>query len=123
MYEQCTIIGNIGADPELKYLPSGDAVTNFSVAVNARWTKGDGTQGSRVTWYRVACWGRLAEVCNQFLAKGRKVMVTANRIEAESYVGKDGQPKAALKLTASAVKFLDNPASERDDEKADEIPF
>jgi single-strand DNA-binding protein len=123
MYEQCTIIGNIGADPELKYLPSGDSVTNFSVAVNTRWTKGDGTQGSRVTWYRVACWGRLAEICNQYLAKGRKVMVTANRIDAESYLGKDGQPKAALKLTASAVKFLDSPAGDRDDEKADEIPF
>ena len=80
-----TIVGNLGADPEMRYTPAGSLVTNFSVAVNARWTTADGTLGSRVTWYRVACWGRLAEACNQYLAKGRKVMITAKRIEAQAY--------------------------------------
>lgn len=123
MYEQLTIVGNLGADPEMKFTPSGKAVTNFSVAVNTRWTTSDGSEGERVTWYRVACWGRLAEVTNQYLAKGRKVMVVASRIEAEAYIDGEGQPRAALKVTADAVKFLDSNGEStggavRDDEEA-----
>ena len=123
MYEQLTIVGNLGADPEMKFTPSGKAVTNFSVAVNTRWINSDGSEGERVTWYRVACWGRLAEVTNQYLAKGRKVMVVANRIEAEAYIDGEGQPRAALKVTADAVKFLDSNGESaggavRDDEEA-----
>lgn len=123
MYENTVIAGRLGADPESRFTPAGDQVTNFSVAVNTRWTDKAGEPQDRVSWYRVACWGRLAAVCNQYLTKGRMVMVTARRIEAEAYLGKDGQPKAALKLTANAVKFLDNPAGDRDVEEADEIPF
>jgi single-strand DNA-binding protein len=123
MYEQTVIVGNLGSDPVMRYLPSGDAVTNFSVAVNARWTGADGTPGERTTWYQVTCWGRLAEATNQYLTKGRKVMVTARRIQAEAYLDKDGKPKAALKLTADAVKFLDSTAGERSVGEAAEIPF
>jgi len=71
---------------------------------------------------RIACWGRLGEVCNQYLSKGRIVMVTAKRITAEAYVGKDGQPKAALKVTADAVKFLDNANADHDGGSG-EMPF
>ena len=126
MYEQMTIVGNLGRDPEMRYTPSGKPVTNFSVAVNARWTNGDGTDGERVTWYKVACWGKLAEVTNQYLAKGRKVMVVSRRIEAEAYIDKGGEPKAALKLTADAVKFLDAKGethAEAAEEQKEEIPF
>ncbi len=124
MYEQLTIIGNLGRDPEMRFTPSGKAVTNFSVAVNARWTNSDGTEGERVTWYKVACWGRLAEITNQYLAKGRRVMVVASRIEAEAYIDKEGQPRAALKVTADAVKFLDaNGAAQPVAEEQEEIPF
>jgi single-strand DNA-binding protein len=123
MYEQTVIVGNLGADPVMRYIPSGDAVTNFSVAVNARWTSADGTPGERVTWYKVTCWGKLAEATNQYLTKGRKVMVTSRRIEAEAYLDKEGKPKAALKLTADAVKFLDSAAGQRSVGEAAEMPF
>ena len=124
MYEQLTIVGNLGRDPEMRFTPSGKAVTNFSVAVNARWTNSDGTDGERVTWYKVACWGKLAEVTNQYLAKGRKVMVVASRIEAEAYIDNEGQPRAALKVTADTVKFLDaNGHTEPAAEEQEEIPF
>ena len=128
MYESLTIIGRLGGDPELRYTPAGQAVANFSVAVNARWISKDGDAEERVTWYRIACWGRLAEVTNQYLSKGRMVMVTAKRIVAEPYIGKDGKPRAALKVTADAVKFLDNanpdPRTEVDnDEEPGEMPF
>jgi single-strand DNA-binding protein len=107
MFEQIQVIGNLGRDPEMRYTPSGTPVTNFSIAANARWTNSDGSTGERTTWYKVACWGRLAEVVYQYLAKGRRVLVVSSRIEAEAYIDKEGQPRAALKLTADAVKFLD----------------
>ena len=122
MYESLTFIGRLGADPETRFTSAGDQVTNFSVAVNTRWTDKDGDPKERVSWYRVACWGRLAEICNQYLAKGRTVMVTARRIVAEPYIDKDGKPRAALKVTADAVKFLDNADSDRDEEPG-EMPF
>lgn len=124
MYEMLTIVGNLGRDPEMRYTPSGKAVTNFSVAVNTRWTNGDGTDGERVTWYKVACWGKLAEVTNEYLAKGRKVLVVASRIEAEAYIDKEGEPRAALRVTADAVKFLDGKGEEAAEvEEKEEIPF
>ena len=122
MYENLVFVGRLGADPESRFTPAGDQVTNFSVAVNSRWTDKEGDPQERVSWYRVACWGRLAEVTNQYLSKGRMVMVTAKRIVAEPYIGKDGQPKAALKVTADAVKFLDKAGSESDAEPG-EMPF
>jgi single-strand DNA-binding protein len=123
MYEQTVIVGNLGGDPVMRYIPSGDAVTNFSVAVNARWMGADGRPGERVTWYKVTCWGKLAEAVNRYLVKGRKVMVTAKRIEAQAYLDKEGKPKAALKLTADAVKFLDSAPGERRGEEAANEPF
>jgi single-strand DNA-binding protein len=125
MYEQMTIVGNLGRDPEMRFTPSGQPVTNFSVAVNTRWTNSDGTDGERVTWYKVACWGKLAEVTNQYLAKGRKVMVVSRRVEAEAYIDKEGEARAALKLTADAVKFLDTKGEERTEEaeEKEETPF
>jgi len=107
MFSQHQIIGNLGADPEMKFLQSGKAVTNFSVAVNERWTNADGSHAERTTWYRVAAWGRLAEVTNTYLAKGRRVMVVGSRLETEAYLNEEGEPVATLKLTAQAVKFLD----------------
>jgi single-strand DNA-binding protein len=123
MYEQTVIVGRLGGDPEMSYVPNGDAVTNFSVAVNARWTGADGEPHDRTTWYKVVCWGKLAESTNRYLTKGRKVMVTARRIQAEAYLDREGKPKAALKLTADAVKFLDSPAGNRDDEGDAGMPF
>ena len=95
MLQKLIFIGHVGREPEMRYTPAGQAVTNFSVAVNTRWTNSDGTDGERVTWYKVACWGKLAEITNQYLAKGRKVMVVASRIEAEAYIDNEGQPRAA----------------------------
>ena len=96
----------------------------MAVAVNTRWTTSDGEPGERVTWYRVACWGRLAEITNQYLAKGRKVMVVASRIEAEAYIDSEGQPRAALKVTADAVKFLDTNGTHAPVvEEAEKVPF
>lgn len=101
MFQQCMIVGNLGKDPEMRYTPDGTPVTSFSVAVTRK--KGDGTE--KTTWFKVTCWRKLAEVTNQYLKKGRQVMVLGE-IDADAYLAQDGQPRASLNLTANEVKFL-----------------
>jgi len=105
MYQKTMIIGNLGRDPEMRYTPSGKAVTNFSVAVSRKWTDRDGQKQEKTTWFRVAAWDKLAEICNQYLKKGSQVMVEGE-IEAKAYESQDGSIRATLELTAREVKFL-----------------
>lgn len=105
-YQQLTIIGNVGRDPELRYTGNGIAVTDFSLACNERYNDQQGNSQERTTWYRVTCWRRQAEVVAQYVKRGRQVMVVASRIEANAYEGKDGQPRASLDVTADRVVFL-----------------
>lgn len=106
MYQKFIIVGNLGADPEMRYTPSGTPVTNLRVAVNRRWTNAEGQQQEETTWYRVAVWGKQAEACNQYLSKGRQVLVEGERIQASPYLNREGQPAASLELTARSVRFL-----------------
>ena len=105
MYEQLIIVGNLGNDPELRYTSSGAPVATFSVAVNRKWTNADGTPGEETKWFRVAVWRKLAETCNQYLAKGRQVLVIG-RVAASAFSGQDGSPRASLEVTADSVRFL-----------------
>ncbi len=105
MYQKTVVVGHLGQDPEMRYTPSGQPVCSFSVATNRRWTDRNGQEQERTTWFRVTAWGKLAEVCSQYLTKGRLVLVEGD-IEASAWVGQDGQPRATLELTARTVKFL-----------------
>ena len=69
------VLGRLGQDPEMKYTPSGSAVTNFSVATSESWTDKSGQKQERTEWHRIVVWGRLAEISNQYLAKGRQVYI------------------------------------------------
>ena len=76
MYQKTLIVGNLGREPEMRYMPDGTAVTNLNVATNRRWTdKQSGQPVEEVTWFRVNVWGRQAETCNEYLSKGSKVLV------------------------------------------------
>lgn len=103
-YQQIIIVGNVGRDPELKYLPSGVPVCNFTVAVNERWGTGD-ERKEKTTWFRVAAWRQLAETVSQYLTKGSQVMVIGT-VDARAYNDNGGQPAASLELTARDVRFL-----------------
>jgi single-strand DNA-binding protein len=105
VFQQIIIVGNLGADPEMRYTPDGTPVTNFRVAVSRRWTGPDGTQGEKTWWFRVACWRKLAETTKQYLSKGRQVMVIGE-VDASAWMGQDGQPRASLEITARDVRFL-----------------
>lgn len=105
MYSKTIVVGHLGRDPEMRYTPNGQPVTSFSVASTRRWTGQDGTQQEKTTWFRVTAWGKLGELCNQYLAKGRLVLVEGD-IEASAWKSQDGEPRASLELTARNVRFL-----------------
>ena len=86
------LIGNVGRDPEMRYLQSGEPVTTFSVATNRRWTGGDGQPREETEWHNVVAWRKLAEQCNEFLSKGRKVYIEG-RLQTRSWDDKNSGEK------------------------------
>lgn len=104
--------GNLGRDPEMRYTPSGQAVTSLSVAVNDDYTNSNGERVKRTIWVRVSTWGKQAENCNQYLKKGSKVLVEGRLIADQStggpriWTGQDGQPRASYEVSAVTVRFL-----------------
>lgn len=106
------LAGNLGRDPEMRYTPSGQAVTNFSVAVSDDYTNNNGERIKRTIWVRVSAWGKQAESCNQYLKKGSKVLVEGRlTVDANSggpriWTGQDGTPRASFEVSAQTVRFL-----------------
>lgn len=111
MYNKITIIGNLGSDPEMRYTPSGAAVTNFSVATNRRYRNNNGETVDETEWFRIAAWGRLAETTNQYLQRGNLVYVEG-RLSSSPYQTQDGQIRAGNEIFAQEIKFLPRAAGE-----------
>lgn len=105
-YQQLIIVGNVGRDPELRYVGSGIAVTDFSIAVTRKWTDQQGNRQETTTWWKVTCWRKTAEIVAQYVRKGKQVLVVASQIEAETYQARDGQSRTQLKVTADEVRLL-----------------
>jgi single-strand DNA-binding protein len=112
MYQQITIVGYLGRDPEMRFTPSGQAVTSFSVATSRSYTNNTGQKVDETTWFRVSVWGSQAEACNQYLSKGRPVLVVG-RMRPDPQTGNprvftrnDGTPGASYEINALQVKFL-----------------
>lgn len=112
MYQKLVIVGNLGTDPEMRFTPSGEAVTNFNVAANRKWTDNTGQTHEEVTWFRISVWGKQAEVCNQYLSKGRQVLVEG-RLTPDKETGgprvwtdQNGKARASFEVTAFEVRFL-----------------
>lgn len=136
-YHKLVVVGNLGRDPEMRYTPGGQAVTNFSMATNRQYTSSSGEKVKETTWFRVSAWGRQAETCNQYLNKGSQVLVEGRmNPDKESggprlWEGSDGATRASYEMTAERVVFLgtrgDDPgdaaSGPQDDMMEDEIPF
>ena len=119
-YHKMILAGRLGGDPEMRYTPSGTAVTNFSIAVDDSYTSNSGERVKRTIWFRVSAWGKLGEICNQYLKKGRMALVEGRmNVDAATggprvWTGQDGSPKASFEVSAQNVRFL----SSRQDEQA-----
>ena len=101
------IIGNLGKDPEMRFTPSGQSVTNFTVAVSRSWKNSDGQPQEETEWFNIDAWGRLAELTNEYLSKGRKVYVEG-RLRTESWEDKNtGEKKYRTKVVASDIQFIE----------------
>lgn len=100
------IIGNLGGDPEMRFTPAGQPVTSFNVATNYRSTSATGERRDETEWFTVVTWRKLAELCNQYLAKGRMVYVEG-RLHSHSWDGQDGQKHFRNEIIADKVSFLD----------------
>jgi single-strand DNA-binding protein len=134
MFHTIIIVGNVGRDPEMRYTPSGQAVTSFSVATSRNYTNASGQRVDETIWFRVSAWGRQAETCNQYLKKGSKVLIEG-RLTADANGGpriwtrQDGTPGASFEVSASTVRFLSSRGEAGSDEGGepsmgdDEIPF
>lgn len=108
MLNKMLIIGNVGTDPEMRYTPSGNAVTSFRIATGRSYTTRDGERRDETEWFTVTAWSRLAETCNQFVVKGMKVYVEG-RLKSSSWVANDGQTRFRNEIVAQQVRFLDRP--------------
>jgi single-strand DNA-binding protein len=112
MYHTIIIVGNLGRDPEMRYTPSGQAVTNFNVATNRQYTDSNGQQVKETIWFRVSTWGKQAETCNQYLKKGNKVLVEGRLVPDQATGGprvwtrQDGTTTASFEVSANTVRFL-----------------
>jgi single-strand DNA-binding protein len=99
------LVGNLGGDPEVRFTPGGQAVANFNIATGESWTNKEGNREERTEWHRIVVWGKLAELCGEFLAKGRKVYVEG-RLQTRSY-DKDGVTRYVTEIKAQDIQFLD----------------
>ncbi len=108
------VIGNLGRDPEMRYTPSGQSVTSFSIASNRRYTTASGEQREETEWFNVNAWGRMAELCNQYLTKGRQVYVEG-RLHSRTYEGRDGQMRFVNEINLTDVQFLGGGAGVSED--------
>ncbi len=106
MYQKLIIVGRLGRDPEMRYTPQGQPVTTLNVATDRSWTDANGQRQDRTTWFRVTVWGKQAESCNQYLSKGRMVLVEGTIDEPQVYQRRDGEWAASLSVRADSVRFI-----------------
>jgi len=131
-----TVIGNLGTDPEMRYTPNGNPVTSFRIATTRTYTGANGEKQQSTEWFTVVAWNQLAELCNQYLSKGRRAYVDG-RLQSHSWDAPDGQTRFRNEIIADRVLFLDrqgtSPSSsteEQPDEslgtssiEAEDLPF
>ena len=125
------VIGNLGGDPELRYLPSGQPAVGFSIATDESFTDKQGQKQERVEWHHIVAFGKLAETCNEYLRKGRQVYVEG-RLRTREFEGKKNDSKRQrTEIVAARVQFLGPPPKERAEAStveepippADDVPF
>ncbi len=131
------LVGNLGNEPELRHTPNGSPVANFSIATTDSWTNKDGQQETRTEWHRIVAWNRLAEICDEYLKKGRQVYIEG-RLQTRSWEDQNGQTRRVTEIIATQMLMLgsregsegSDPGDKSDaevadvsGEKGDDLPF
>jgi len=122
------LIGRLGHDPEMRYTPSGRPLTKFQLAVNRSWKGTDGEKKSETEWFNVVTWGKLAEICNQYLTKGQQVYIEG-RLHTRQWQDEEGGNHSSVEVVAQEMLMLNSKSEEQDsvpDEgifSEDEYPF
>ena len=117
----CIILGNLGQDPTLRYLPSGEAVATFSVATTEQWKDKQGGKQERTDWHRVEFIGRTAEVCGEYLKKGAPVYIEG-RIQYDKWTDKEGVEKTMTKIRGDRMQMLGGKSEGSSEPKREESP-
>jgi len=99
------LIGNLGKDPEVRFTSGGQAVANFTIATNDSWTDKQGQKQERTEWHRIVVWGKLAELCGEYLSKGRQCFVEG-RLQTREWTDKEGKKNYTTEVVAQNVQFL-----------------
>ena len=99
------LIGNLGRDPEVRYTPSGTAVANFTLATTENWTNKEGQKESRTEWHRIVAWGRLGEMCGEYLSKGKQVYIEG-RIRTNEWEDQEGNKRQTKEIVALTMQML-----------------
>ena len=105
------LIGRLGNNPEIRYTNTGTAVANFNLATSENWNDKNGQKQERTEWHRVVVWGKLAELCEKYLSKGRQCFVEG-RLQTRSWDDKDGNKRYTTEIVASTIQFLGGPSAQ-----------
>ncbi len=106
MVNRAFLIGRLGRDPELRHTTSGTPVASFSIATDERWVDSEGNRQTRTEWHRIVAWRRLAEICGQYLKKGKLVFIEG-RIQTREWDDRDGNKRRTTEIEASDMQMLD----------------
>lgn len=133
------LVGRLGADPEIRYTPSGAAVANFTLATSENWKDKDGNKQEKTEWHKIVVFSKLAEICGQYLNKGKQIYIEG-RIQTRQWEDRDGNKKYTTEIVANQMQMLGSPsqgqkqaapagaggaprAGENDPPELDDIPF
>lgn len=120
MINKAILIGNLGADPEVRYTQSGTAVANFTLATTETWTKDDKKE-EKTEWHKIVAFGRLGEICGEYLSKGSKAYIEG-RIQTRQWDDKDGNKRYTTEIVAREMKILTPRGTSAHDSNYDEQP-
>ena len=129
------LLGNLGADPEMRYTSSGTAVANFRIATTERWNSPSGEKEERTEWHRIVAFGRLGEICGEYLAKGKQVYIEG-RLQTRNWEDRDGNQRTTTEIVATGMQMLgqaaggdtrfqekDESSPQEESTKNEDIPF
>jgi single-strand DNA-binding protein len=104
------LVGNLGAEPEVRYTPSGKAVASFNVATREQWTGKDGEKSEKTEWHRIVAWARLGEICGEYLHKGSQVYIEG-RLQTRTWEDRDGNKRSTTEIVAQTMQMLGSPGA------------